>query len=829
MLFKIKRIKNMGDSGQYILVFATAWGPKFGGINSFNKNFCSNLAKNQEDLKVVCLVSSCNVKEIEEAKNDGVDLLNLNLTKPQKFIEYNEAEGQVQKVLWEKYRDRNFQKKVSFVVLHDLSSGDMINFKDLLFDNARWIVFHHMNYNESIHIEDYEKNSFRYESIITQYDLFRKADIIFAVGPYLKDLLFNFLDNKQAFDEKPANIFEFIPGLDVNDHRNNPFKITNGLVYGRLDKEHDRVKLSSLVLKAWTDIMPGKSLIHQHVSKGKLTIIGFDIEKDKNQLKSIKKKFSNCVLGVDYTSDINRIKYSLGDASIAFLPSRHEGFGLTGWEAIATKVPLIVTKRSGLYKLLENEELTSNVQILELKENYVDTAGEPFDNDELIQLKSKIENYLNDIKGWQSKSEYLFEELFKKYSWDKCIGQFLETLKTNGMLVEFPKQEETVNKSSNFKIKDKNVEELSIEDFAQRCVLNHHGLILSHRTNIIEMKDAETYRLFRPFLNKFANMETNITNSGTGLNRTLLIFIVDFGGDYSESFDEQALYNCMTLQSTLKAICLVPPFGEHRKLHGDTLATKVLNNNWPDFDFDENEAEFTSHNLFLKGLSNRTVILVKNYKKYIKSLNLFYTKIDEKFKEFHLSVLISDGIKLINKEAENIPKINLTAEYILMNYLPNLEYLDPKYQVELSQYCTNVRDIKDNAFGLYATVKFDSFNDGKLHCVDAYSINRNTQTCKNLPFSNNLFIGEKKSLFKEEIENSMKYVTMSGAYFLEKLYWNKQDREMYWKDCVNRSKEFSAAYEAIERAGFHHLTLPQFLNIPIIFPEIIDEIKKKKI
>jgi hypothetical protein len=36
--------------------------------------------------------------------------------------------------------------------------------------------------------------------------------------------------------------------------------------------------------------------------------------------------------------------------------SWHEGFGLVGWEAIAAEVPLVVSKRTGLYKLLDSPD-----------------------------------------------------------------------------------------------------------------------------------------------------------------------------------------------------------------------------------------------------------------------------------------------------------------------------------------------------------------------------------------------------------------------------------------------------------------------------------------
>jgi hypothetical protein len=55
----------------------------------------------------------------------------------------------------------------------------------------------------------------------------------------------------------------------------------------------------------------------------------------------------------DYTED--RVAYfrDLASASVALMPSWHEGFGLTAWEAIASAVPVVITEECGVYRLLQ--------------------------------------------------------------------------------------------------------------------------------------------------------------------------------------------------------------------------------------------------------------------------------------------------------------------------------------------------------------------------------------------------------------------------------------------------------------------------------------------
>ena len=59
------------------------------------------------------------------------------------------------------------------------------------------------------------------------------------------------------------------------------------------------------------------------------------------------------LLALPFDEDREEMLAELGRANAALMLSWHEGFGLTGWEAIAGEVPLVVSRQSGLWKLLE--------------------------------------------------------------------------------------------------------------------------------------------------------------------------------------------------------------------------------------------------------------------------------------------------------------------------------------------------------------------------------------------------------------------------------------------------------------------------------------------
>jgi hypothetical protein len=58
------------------------------------------------------------------------------------------------------------------------------------------------------------------------------------------------------------------------------------------------------------------------------------------------------LLALPYDQNRQRLLDDLAGSSAAMMLSWHEGFGLTGWEAIGAEVPLILGTNSGLYELI---------------------------------------------------------------------------------------------------------------------------------------------------------------------------------------------------------------------------------------------------------------------------------------------------------------------------------------------------------------------------------------------------------------------------------------------------------------------------------------------
>jgi len=77
-----------------LIAFATQWGSKFGGINSFNTDCLSAFGvAYHSSVHVVCIVASATSAEIEDARNAHVRLIPLPYPPQNRVITSTEAQA----------------------------------------------------------------------------------------------------------------------------------------------------------------------------------------------------------------------------------------------------------------------------------------------------------------------------------------------------------------------------------------------------------------------------------------------------------------------------------------------------------------------------------------------------------------------------------------------------------------------------------------------------------------------------------------------------------------------------------------------------------------
>lgn len=718
--------------------------------------------------------------------------------------------------------------QIKHVILHDITTGSLINVKHE-FPEAKWSIIHHMHYSEYMHFREWHKSNLKLQNDRLQCEIFSKSDYKFAVGPLLKKCLEKLLTEHGL----SCKVVELIPGMKELKRPITSTETIRGLTFGRFDNGNDNLKLASLAIKAWNQACAIAHDRKMEINISKLKVVGFDFsnEMDKEKCKRLFTYHFDTVEPFAYINDVELLNYILESTSLVLMLSRHEGFGLAGLEAIGAGIPLILTKNSGLWEYLKKHrlgDLTNHIQTIHLNNYFVktDEEKEAFQEKELIEVTECILNYFQKSDYWRKNAQDLRDKLRHETTWENTAKGFLDAVGiTEKEYASFSKTDYKLDGKTAEQREDEADEkyELPLNDFAKQCVTKYHTLIFSHRTKIIDIRSEGPFNHFRQFLDKFVDYRLSISSANSGLKKTLMIFVLDFGGESETAFDEQAFNNYMALQSAFKAIFLVPSTYTKRKLTGDMTVDQINSVAYPGVAIKQKYRNYAANNYLLRALKNRVVVLGKNYEAFInysKEMNEYCLNLLENKGYVRL---IKDGIIKKTKEGDKT-YLELNPNSILMEARPPLDYIiDARLKEILETNSTNFDKASDKSFGLYSTVRFSDFNTGKKEIVQCYVINKESETCYKLPLDNEPHYNGKATMFKNSIDEGMSIVSLSASYFLANECWIKDQSLLaeYWPDYSGKSPIFREAFFEVENSGFRHFTLSQFLNLPIIFPDDI--------
>ncbi|MCP4701398.1 MAG: glycosyltransferase [Gammaproteobacteria bacterium] len=327
-----------------IVFLATAWGPKHGGINSFNRDLCVALAKILPDnYQIVCVVKESVQDDIDDSAKNKVLLIPLDATETKSF-EKNRAYEVASKI------DQCQSGKVSWWIGHDVITGfAALGCRDVS-KSGKCAVIHHMNYQA---YSSYKGSDTR-KKIEEQTDVLSRADLVFAVGPKLA--------TSAREKTRAANVrtVELIPGLA--DIKGLPMpSLFSAITLGRLDLENDRVKQPRLAVAAFGAALNSKGLPQSLLgTDASLTVIGLSKDNQNTEHQELMKLAEERayravpVHGWPYMENPKGLLEHLRSHSVCLMLSLHEGFGLVAWEAIAAEVPLIISRNSGVYEYINN-------------------------------------------------------------------------------------------------------------------------------------------------------------------------------------------------------------------------------------------------------------------------------------------------------------------------------------------------------------------------------------------------------------------------------------------------------------------------------------------
>ena len=404
----------------HIVVVATAWGAAEGGINAFNQAFAIGLAQaGGPEVQVLCAIPG-NYSDADErtAAAHGVRLV------PVSGKDGRPIDSCGKEVLaW--LREQGGDETISAWVGHDVITGPVAVAAANEVGGCVALI-HHMDYASYQNIGGGAgPRAARNEQ--RQIELFSTPEaVLFGVGTALTRSA-TLLGGRKAHQLVPGFPEERPPDFQPGDG----FRI---LAAGRFDNASERLKQSRLVAAA-----AGRAVKLAHglptIDALRLTILGVDRQRcDAAELEDIARREAGreiTVIPVPFTPDPARVMALMRRADLAIMPSYTEGFGLIGWEAIGSKVPLILSRRAGLHGFIQDVLGGAELGCLQS----LDLHGGDCDERDVAAMGHAILRVARDRERARRDAKILFDQLRIRVgaTWLHCARDFLEAMRESGM------------------------------------------------------------------------------------------------------------------------------------------------------------------------------------------------------------------------------------------------------------------------------------------------------------------------------------------------------------------------------------------------------------
>ena len=312
-----------------VTILASEWGSSKGGLSTLNRELAIQLAK-CSCIEVTFFLLKCSDEDKKAAASHGIRIL-----EAARRPGYNEELDRL-----------SFPPeylKIDVVVGHGVKLGHQAQ---VIRDShkCKWVQVVHTDAEELGMFKCYENPiATGEEKHHVEVELCRMADFVVGVGPKLAEAFRKYL----GFCKRHEDVFELIPGLfedfssvqQVLDER----KECSVLVFGRGDAEDFKLK--------------GFDIAAKSVAALSDTILVF-VGAPHGKHEEIAKRFTDFGIPAKrlkvrgYIGSREDLKRLFCEVDLVLMPSRTEGFGLTGLEALSAGLPVLVSKKSGFGEAL---------------------------------------------------------------------------------------------------------------------------------------------------------------------------------------------------------------------------------------------------------------------------------------------------------------------------------------------------------------------------------------------------------------------------------------------------------------------------------------------
>ena len=380
-----------------VMILASEWWSSKGGLSTINRELAIQLAK-LPDVEITYFLPQCS----EEDKRAALSH-NIKIAKATRWVGYEELECL-------SFPPEDL--KIDVIVGHGVKLGRQAQ---VIREShkCKWIRVVHTDPEELGMYKCYQNPiSAGEKKHKTEVELCEKAVFVVGVGPKLSEAFRSYLrwcrKDQTILDITPGVFYEF---ADV-EHAAAERKRCGVLVFGRGDTEDFQLKGFDIAGKAVAQL-----------DDAHLVFVGAPEGKHED----IAKRLLECGIPANrltvrsFLQSREKLKRLFCEVDLVLMPSRTEGFGLTGLEALSAGLPLLVSKNSGFGEALHKVPFASTCVI---------------DSEDAMVWAEAIKNIWNkDRKTRLKEAEVLRFSYEKKYSWAKQSRDLVTKMIgiTNGM------------------------------------------------------------------------------------------------------------------------------------------------------------------------------------------------------------------------------------------------------------------------------------------------------------------------------------------------------------------------------------------------------------
>ncbi|XP_068697642.1 D-inositol 3-phosphate glycosyltransferase-like [Montipora foliosa] len=371
-----------------VTILASEWGSSKGGLSTINRELAIQLAKFPE-VQITYFLPKCSEEDRKVALSHGINIL--EGTPRPGFEELD----------WLSFPPTHLE--IDVIVGHGVKLGRQAR---VIREHYKcvWFQVVHTDPEELGMFKSYENPILKGEEMYNdEVELCKMANFVVGVGPKLAEAFRNYLRSCQkdqdVFELTPGIIGEFVSMIQIYREQ----KHFTVLVFGRGDAEDFELKGFDVAARS-VAALPDTRLVFVGASDGKQQEIAnrlLECGIPKNRLR----------VRCQTREDLKRL---FCEVDLVLMPSRTEGFGLTGLEALSAGLPVLVSKNSGFGEALDYVPFGPSFVIDSEDPNVWTAAIKAIWNKNRQTRLYEVENLRNSYGtkySWSEQCKYLLKKM----------------------------------------------------------------------------------------------------------------------------------------------------------------------------------------------------------------------------------------------------------------------------------------------------------------------------------------------------------------------------------------------------------------------------------